>query len=134
MKGFEAATIEFLTSLSEAKLQARIVEPLLRLQGFTHVRDTSGPNDKGKDLVAVTVEFGKTKLYAIQLKRFRFSGKHTRPNALTNVLCSVPRFSRGLSPDRFVWNRGVVPSCGVKTSSDWAVEILPNDVVRMFSQ
>jgi hypothetical protein len=51
---------------------------------------------------------------------------------LTN--CSVPRYSRELSSDRFVWNRGAVASCEVRTSLNWAVEILTNDVVRMFSQ
>ena len=48
-------------------------------------------------------------------------------------LCSVPRFSRELSLDGFVWNRGVVPSFEVRTSSNWAVEVLPNGVVGMFS-
>ncbi len=86
MQPFAAATIEFLTSMSEAELQSSIIEPLLRLQGYTHVRDTSGPNDKGKDLVAIRQEFGKTKLYAIQVKKFRFSGKHSSPRALTNAL------------------------------------------------
>lgn len=50
-----------------------------------------------------------------------------------DLKCSVPRFSRGLSPDRFVWNRGVVASCEVRTSSNWAVESLPNGVVGLFS-
>ena len=48
--------------------------------------------------------------------------------------CSVPRYSREFSPDRFVWNRGAVASCEVRTSSNWAVEVLPNGVVGMFSQ
>jgi energy-coupling factor transporter ATP-binding protein EcfA2 len=82
-QAYHAATIAFLTSLSEARLQSKLIEPLLRLQGFTCVRNVSGANDKGKDLVAVKMELGKFKLYAIQIKKFRFSGKHTSTTSLT---------------------------------------------------
>ena len=53
---------------------------------------------------------------------------------LAETKCSVPRYSRELSPDRLVWNRGVVASCEVRASPNWAVEILPNGVVGMFSR
>ncbi len=59
---------------------------------------------------------------------------HKRYELPRTAYCSVPRYSRELSSDRFVWNRGAVASCEVRTSSNWAAEILPNDIVRMFSQ
>jgi hypothetical protein len=68
--------LQELTSLSEADLQARVVEPLLRQLGFRHVHVNSGPNERGKDLVAIKFdEFGNPLLYAIQLKKFRPSAK-----------------------------------------------------------
>lgn len=72
--------------MNEARLQSKVVEPLLRLMHFENVRAVSGFNDKGKDLIAVKREFGRTKLYAIQVKKFTFSGKHSNTNALTNVI------------------------------------------------
>ncbi len=68
--------IEELLSLSEKELQAQIIEPLLRELGFTKVFDNSGPGEKGKDLVATKLgEFGRTRLYSIQIKRFKPSAK-----------------------------------------------------------
>jgi len=116
MEAFTAATIDFLTSLSEADLQSTIIEPLLRLKGYTHVRDTSGPNDKGKDLVAILQEFGKTKLYAIQVKKLRFSGKHSSPRALTHVLTQL----------RQVFGEPVIdPTVGEKRYADRCLFVTP---------
>lgn len=83
---YKSVTLEALGKLSEKDLQSIIIEPLLRAQGFTHVRDTSGYNDKGKDLIAIKQEFGKSKLYAIQLKKIKIIGKHSMPNSLINLL------------------------------------------------
>src|SRR2546423_1811140 len=79
------AAIRELVKLSEAELQSQIVEPLLRHQGFTHVRNTGGMNDKGKDLTAIREEFGKAKFYAIQIKKMQFSGQHASANSLTRL-------------------------------------------------
>jgi energy-coupling factor transporter ATP-binding protein EcfA2 len=87
--GYHAATMEALTSMSEATLQAKIVEPLLRLMGFQYVRNNSGPNERGKDLVAIKLDFGKPKLYAIQIKKLQASGKHTKSTAMTNVVTQL---------------------------------------------
>ena len=89
LPGYHAATMEALTSMSEAILQAKIIEPLLRLMGFQYVRDNSGPHEKGKDLVAIKLDFGKPKLYAIQIKKFQASGKHTKTTAMTNVVTQL---------------------------------------------
>jgi energy-coupling factor transporter ATP-binding protein EcfA2 len=89
LPGYYAATIESLTSMSEASLQAKIIEPLLRLMDFQHVRDMSGPNEKGKDLVAIKPDFGRPKLYAIQIKKFQASGKHTKSTAMTYVVTQL---------------------------------------------
>jgi hypothetical protein len=68
--------IHELTSLSERRLQAEIVEPLLRALGYREVTDNSGPGEKGKDLIAVKDEgFGRPKLYAIQIKRLKITAK-----------------------------------------------------------
>jgi hypothetical protein len=83
---YKEMTLEALSSLSEKDLQSKIIEPLLRAKGFTHVRDTSGFNDKGKDLVAIKEEFGKFKLYAIQIKLIKIIGKHSDPKSLIHLL------------------------------------------------
>ena len=45
-------------------------------KGFRNVYDHSGPNEKGKDLIATkSDEFGRIDLYAIQIKKFRASSK-----------------------------------------------------------
>lgn len=82
-------TVERLTRLSETDLQRKIIEPLLRSEGFTSVRETGGPNDKGKDLVAIKEDFGKPKVYAIQIKKFKFSGKHNSQKGLANVITQL---------------------------------------------
>jgi len=70
--------IDELIRLPERKLQSRIVEPLLRALGFTNVRDTSGPAEWGKDLIATKhTQFGNTELYAIQLKKYRITSPWT---------------------------------------------------------
>ena len=89
LPGYHAATMEALASMSEASLQAKIIEPLLRLMGFQHVRDMSGPDERGKDLVAVKLDFGRPKLYAIQIKKFKASGKHNKPAAMTHVVTQL---------------------------------------------
>jgi len=89
LTAYQAATIEALASMSESVLQAKIIEPLLRLMGFTHVRDVSGSNDRGKDLVAIKLDFGKPKLYAIQIKRLKLTGKYTNTRSMTNVVMQL---------------------------------------------
>jgi hypothetical protein len=65
-----------LCQLTERRLQADIVEPLLRRLGFKNVLDTSGTSEHGKDLIATKAdEFGGTVLCAIQIKRFKPSAK-----------------------------------------------------------
>jgi hypothetical protein len=86
---YRGLLLESLSELSERDLQARVVEPLLRAMGFTHVRDTSGPSEQGKDLVAVKVEFGLSKLYAIQIKKLRVSGRHSSPQSLHSLLLQL---------------------------------------------
>jgi hypothetical protein len=61
--------------MDEATLQQRIVEPLLRAEGFTNVRDNSGPNEKGRDLIATKTELGTTHTYGIQIKRLKITGR-----------------------------------------------------------
>ncbi len=71
-----SGALEELVSLSERELQATFVEPLLRNMGFKNVYDTSGPRERGKDVIATKDSFGRSELYAIQIKKFKPSGKH----------------------------------------------------------
>jgi len=86
---YKNATIEAITKLTEKKLQSGIVEPLLRNMGFTHVRDNSGRYEHGKDLVAIKTEWGKPKLYAIQIKKIKFTAKHAGNNALNSIVSQL---------------------------------------------
>lgn len=86
---YRIATMNVLTSMSESQLQSRVIEPLLRLMEYTHVRDVSGSNDRGKDLVAIRDEFGKSKLYAIQVKKFKFAGRYSDPKSLNTVVSQL---------------------------------------------
>ncbi len=87
--GYRTATLQVLTNMSESDLQSRIVEPLLRFLDFTNVRDNSGPGEKGKDLVAVKYEFTKPKLYSIQIKKLKLTGKAFGTNSLNNVVSQL---------------------------------------------
>jgi hypothetical protein len=77
-------------SLSEAELQGKIVEPLLRALGFENVKDNSGPDEKGKDLVATKVsEFGRIKLYGIQIKKKKLTGNVNSKTSLGNLFVQL---------------------------------------------
>lgn len=86
---FSLATLSQLRALDEKKLQKLVIEPLLRAQGFENVRDNSGSGEHGKDLVATKSEFGRVKLYAIQVKRYKISGKITNNTSLSAVLLQL---------------------------------------------
>ena len=60
-KSVEANVLETLARFDERTLQATIIEPLLRAMDFDYVRDVSGPNEKGRDLIATKWDFGKQK-------------------------------------------------------------------------
>lgn len=82
----QIALQERLIELSEADLQKRIIEPLLTASGFETVRDVSGPNERGKDLIAVKKDLGGYLLYAFQIKKIRVSGQVSNPKSLPAVL------------------------------------------------
>ena len=80
---FQSEALKQLSNISEKQLQGLIIEPLLSSLGFDNVRDNSGSAEKGKDLVATKqTEFGRTKLYAIQIKKKRFTGSVHSPESL----------------------------------------------------
>ena len=109
---YRAATLQVLSNMSEAQLQSRIIEPLLRLAGFTNVRDNSGSGEKGKDLTAVLYELGKAKLYSIQIKKLKLTGKAYGTRSLNNLVSQLrqtmlePVFDR-LSNSNRIPNRGI---------------------------
>ena len=58
--------LELLTSLSEIDLQTRIIEPLFRELGFNEVRRAAGPNERGRDVVAIKEELGRPVIYGMK--------------------------------------------------------------------
>jgi hypothetical protein len=82
--------VDELIELSEKDLQRSIVEPLLQALGFSNVQDTSGPTERGKDLIATKhTQFGTTELYAIQLKKYKATGKATSRDSLGHLLVQL---------------------------------------------
>ena len=82
----KSIAINELLQLSEKRLQGMVIEPLLRSLGFEKVRDNSGPNEKGKDIVATKLsEFGRNKLFAVQIKKKKFTGTVDSKESLGNL-------------------------------------------------
>ena len=82
----KSIAINELLQLSEKSLQGMVIEPLLRSLGFENVRDNSGPNEKGKDIVATKFsEFGRNKLFAVQIKKKKFTGTVDSKESLGNL-------------------------------------------------
>lgn len=87
---YESLALKELRKLSEAQLQSLIIEPILRSLGFKNVNNNSGPDEKGKDLVATkTSEFGRHKLYAIQIKKARLSGRVDSKESLGSLFLQL---------------------------------------------
>jgi hypothetical protein len=82
-----SAAVKELVQLSELDLQNKIIEPLLSALGFDNITDTSGPRERGKDLVATkSNEFGRVELYAIQIKLWKSSAKSASKNSFGLLL------------------------------------------------
>jgi hypothetical protein len=82
--------LDELCKLSEKQLQAKIIEPLLRSLGFTNVRDNSGPNEKGKDLIAISKSItGKNELCAIQIKKIKLNASANSNNSFGNLIVQL---------------------------------------------
>ncbi|MGD0294346.1 MAG: NACHT domain-containing protein [Terracidiphilus sp.] len=102
--------VEQLIKLSERQLQVEIVEPLLKGMGFRSVRDTSGPRERGKDLVGVRLDMGREYLWSIQLKKFKATSKAGSQSSYGNLLDQLkqatmepvvdPRTNARRRPDR----------------------------------
>nr|VFJ92746.1 MAG: NACHT domain-containing protein [Candidatus Kentron sp. LFY] len=102
-----------LEQLSEKELQSRVIEPLLKEMGFEFVRDVSGQNEKGKNLVAIKSDLGAPNLYAIQIKKQKYYGEMADPSSLADFLGQLeqatnePVFDatskRMRAPDRLVF-------------------------------
>lgn len=76
-----------LCAMSEKNLQSLVIEPLLRKKGFRNVHDHSGPNEKGKDLIATkSDEFGRIDLYSIQIKKVQASRKAASTQGISFLL------------------------------------------------
>ena len=89
MRSFDKNLLARLANLSEKELQEKILEPILFAEGFTNVRDVSGPGEKGKDLIAIKTELRRPFLYGIQLKKLRFSGKSSNPQSLAGMITQL---------------------------------------------
>lgn len=118
---YPASTLALIRKLSERELQSEVIEPLLRLQGFKNVRDNSGAGEHGSDLVAIKPEFGRTKLYAIQIKKWKLSGKIADNKSLGVVLAQLRQASKEPVID---------PSTNRKRVADRVMFITPYKVSR----
>jgi len=117
IKVFKSIAIDRLLSFSEKKLQAEIIEPLLHALGFENVRDNSGPEERGKDIVATKrSEFGQTKLYGIQIKKKKFTGVVDSKESLGNLFVQLKQ-----ARDEEV----VDPTTNVKRSPDCCIFFTP---------
>lgn len=74
----ESEILSTLQGLKEIQLQRQVIEPLLSKLGFYCIKDVSGPTDKGTDIVAKRADFGPSKLFAIQVKKYKLTGQHDR--------------------------------------------------------
>jgi hypothetical protein len=76
-----------LAELTESELQEHVIEPLLKRKGYKNVRDTSGPRERGKDLIATkSDDFGKHQLIGIQIKKIKITGSISKNNSLGALL------------------------------------------------
>lgn len=74
-----------LQALSEKELQSRVIIPLLRAWGYA-VRDVSGMNQSGKDLVATREDIAQQTVMAVQIKKYKLAGRVDDPKSLPSVL------------------------------------------------
>jgi NACHT domain/Restriction endonuclease len=113
----QSKALSDLIQMSENELQGRIVEPLLRAMGFTEVRDNSGPNEKGKDLIATKKsEFGRSLLWGIQLKKLRVDARVTSSDSLGALIIQLKQAKE---------EKVVDPSTNERRSPDNCVFITP---------
>ena len=110
---YHATSIDILTQLSEDDLQTRIIEPLFRAMKFTDVRRTAGPVERGRDLIAFKRDLGRPLLYAVQIKKFKFSGRSQTSSALIHLVNQLrqaiceevidPTINRRRQPDKCIF-------------------------------
>ncbi len=112
---------ERLEELSEIELQSTVVEPLLHASGFEAVRDVSGPNEKGRDLVAIKTELGTEHFYAIQVKKLKVSGKVEDPQSLMGLLYQL---------DQAIHEEAFDPNTLAKRTPDRLIFITPFTISR----
>ena len=99
MKFYKKDLLKVICKFSERELQSKIIEPLLEAQGFNHVKDVSGSIEKGRDLVALKEDFGRTKLYVIQIKKLKLTEKSQSTKSLTYALTQLFQAANEEIPD-----------------------------------
>jgi len=58
--------------------------------GFENVKDNRGAKEKGKDLIATKIsEFGRTKLYAIQIEKAKYTSKVSSKESLGRLFLQL---------------------------------------------
>ena len=117
---YESKALRELRSFSEAQLQSKLIEPLLRSLEFENVRDNSGPDEKGKDLIATkSSEFGRNKLFAIQIKKKKLSARVDSKDSLGSLFVQLLQ-----ARDEEV----VDPITNIKRSPDACIFITPYSI------
>lgn len=112
MSGNDLDVIRELCSMSEKDLQSLVIEPLLMEKGFRNVYDHSGPNEKGKDLIATkSDEFGRVDLYSIQIKKFKASSKAASTQGIMFLLGQLEQALNEPVVDPVTHDRRVPDKC-----------------------
>ncbi len=90
LSSIESDVMRQLQNLSEQDLQRRIIEPLMRSVGFENVKDHSGRNEKGKDIIATLKgPLGEIELIAIQIKKAKINANISSGNSITKILDQI---------------------------------------------
>ncbi len=82
--------LSHLRAMHEKDLHVRIVIPLLKAMGCTHVQHVHGPFERGKDIVFIVPDpLDDARLEVCQVKNAAITGSATDPNATSTVLTQL---------------------------------------------
>ena len=101
-------------------------------KGFRNVYDHSGPNEKGKDLIATkSDEFGRIDLYAIQIKKFRASSKAASTQGIMFLLGQLEQALNEPVVDPVTHDRRVPDKCFFLTPYPLDMHVLDSALSKL---
>lgn len=118
--------------MKEKDLQSLVIEPLLMKKGFRNVHDHSGPNEKGKDLIATKLdEFGRPDLYSIQIKRLQASRKAASSQGISFLLGQLEQALDEPVVDPITHDRRVPDKCLFITPYPLDMHVLDSSLSKL---